>query len=161
MFDFQSPSFSHTQPMLYYTIRVCLSALLGDPQRKTLQNLHHQNLYLGCFNPPTLETCWKYNHIIISAKFWSNSNTSFLVMYNNIFQVSKVTMFDFHVFPTILDDFKRHEFTHGGFLQTFGTNQLPKVSKRFQGVGPIWGRIWGIFPISVDFTPLNVWSREH
>lgn len=105
MFDFQSPSFFTRSPcstILY--VCVCLHCWVtqkGKPFRISIIKI----CIWGCVYPPTLETFCKYNHIIISAKSWSNSNIFFLIMYHKIFQVSKITMFDSHVFPTLLDDF--------------------------------------------------------
>lgn len=83
MFDFQSPSFFTRSPcstILY--VCVCLHCWVtqkGKPFRISIIKI----CIWGCVYPPTLETCCKYNHIIISAKSWSNSNNSF---FNNVQQ---------------------------------------------------------------------------
>lgn len=160
MFDFQSPSFFTRSPcstILY--VCVCLHCWVtqkGKPFRISIIKI----CIWGCVYPPTLETCCKYNHIIISAKSWSNSNNSF---FNNV-QQNLSSFQDYYVwfscFPNTSGWFWCHEFTHGCFLQTFGTT-TSQVSKRFQGVGPIWGRPMGFSQFVFTSPPKKCWIRKH
>ena len=69
-------------------------------------------------------------------------------------------MFDFYVFPTILDDFKCHENSlMGGFLQTFGTNPLPRCRRDSrESVQSEVGH--GIFPIGVSLFHPPKWVGD-
>lgn len=159
MFDFQSPSFFTRSPcstILY--VCVCLHCWVtqkGKPFRISIIKI----CIWGCAYPPTLETCCKYNHIIISAKSWSNSNNSF---FNNV-QQNLSSFQDYYVwfscFPNTSGWFWCHEKTHGRFPSNLWNNNFPGVEE-IPGSRSNLRSAHGIFPICVYFTPQKMLDPE-
>ena len=146
--------FTHpAHALLYFTcVFVCI---VGWPTNENPSESPSSKLAFGvCFYPLTLETCCKYNHIIISAKFWSNSNNSFLIMYkkNSSFQGYYVW---FSCFPNTSGWFQ------APWVHSWEVSFKPLEPTNFPGVEEIPGSRSNLRS-TVGFSPPQMFgSREH